>query len=571
MNLDTISSFRGIDLSNCQTRDEKIEKIINSDKAIFEDIFFELTEKEKEKYFTNLTFYYLQKYLSTKSDEFIFSYVADQYRELDSFLLGSIANLIKNENLRYELTAILILHTNCYYINSILETISSDILKMKLINMMIKANASNFLCADAIMLLTDDKHKEIFIHTLQSKHEQVRIIKSFKDVELIKQYALKREYSEFRSTLVAATNDPDFIKKQFMKIKVPIFRNNLINFVQSEKLKLELISLLEDKNVQRFVLSNYDKSYYDYIATLQESDILEERIDDQITIGVELECCNKNIDHYKNIENVLKDFTIKGDASVRSGFEIVSPILHYTKSDMQKLKSVCNLLKKSEFYTDYSCGGHIHIGANYLATVQEMYMLLYLYSNCEHIIYQICNKEHSKVRASINRYAKATKEIYLKASEEGKLDETLTPEEMIDVLLKINETRRNGLNLKNLDNYYKKTIEFRMPNGEIEFEELLLNIKLFTKLVQTAHELANSDIKDERKLQALRLSEHMKEKDRLEIFLNILFDSEKDKQIYRKRYSSNIDFIENIKHELFYRKEELIEIDEESKRLSKKR
>ncbi len=570
MNLDTVSSFRGVDFSDCQTRNDKIKKIIDINKSIFEDIFFELTEKEQEQYFYNLNSHHIQKYLSTKSDEFIFNYVADQYHNLDGYTLGNIINLIKNENLRYKLASILILNTNCYYINYIIENITSEILKMKLINMMIKENIPNFICADAIILLKDDKHKEIFIRAL-SKYEQVRVIKSFKDIDLMEQYALKKEYSGYRSTLIAATNDHDFIKKQFLKIKVPKFRNNLINLVSDENLKLELINLLDDENIRRFLLSNYDENYDNYIVDLEESDILEEKIDDKITIGVELECCNKDIEKYKNIESILGDFIIKSDNSVRSGFEIVSPILHYTKNDMQKLKSVCDLLKKNSFYTDCTCGGHIHIGANYLITIQEMYMLLYLYNNCEHIIYQICNKKHSKIRKGIDRYAKATKDIYLKASEDGTLNETLTPEEMIDVLIELNETRYNGLNLMNLNNHFKKTIEFRMPNGEIEFKELFSNIKLFTKLVQSAHELANADIKDERKLQALRLSEHMPEKERLEIFLNILFDSEKDKKVYRKRYNSNVAFIENIKHELFYKKEEFIEIDEKSKRLSKKR
>lgn len=569
MNLETMAICDGIDLSDCHTRKDKISKIIASGKLEFSYLFTYLTEEEKEQYFYNLQESRRIDYLSTKNDEFIFDYIINNYKNLEEFLILRLTQLLKNEKLKYEVAMELIANGKNFYISSIIDLITSDILKMKLINHMIKQGTSEFHFLDFIRTLNDDKNKELFMPSL-SIYSQVEVIKSFKDKNLKKQYSLKKEYSNYRSVLVAATEDSEFIKEQFLRINIPAFQNNLIDLVTDSKLKLELISLLKDKNVQRFALSNDDKSYDSYIVPLEESDILEERIDSQITIGVELECCNKNIDHYKNIESVLKDFTIKDDASVKSGFEIVSPILHYTKSDMQKLKSVCELLKKNEFYTDYSCGGHIHIGANYLTTVQEMYMLLYLYNNCEHIIYQICNKKHSKIRESINKYAKATKEIYLKASEEGKLDETLTPEKMVDVLLKINETRRNGLNLKNLDNHYKKTIEFRMPNGEIEFKELLSNIKLFAKLIQTAHELANADMKDERKLQALRLSDHMKEKERLEIFLNILFDSEKDKQIYRKRYNSNIDFIGVIKHELFYKKEDFIEIDEDSKRLSKK-
>lgn len=568
MSLNTMKVFRGIDFSDCLTNDDKIKKIINKDKNLFEDLFYELDENEKEKYFYNLKTYLLKKYLSTKSDDFKFNYIINYYKILDDITIKNLTELINDDNLKYEIVALLITNKNGYYIIYIMKNITSDILKMKLINLIIKTNYSSFICTDAIMLLNDDKNKELFIPFL-SKYEQTKIIKSFKDVNLIKKYSLKKEYSNYRSNLIAATQDSEFIKKQFIRINVPIFRNNLINLISDEKLKLELISLLDDKNVGRFILSNLDNYYDDYLIDC-EGEVIDSEIDDQITIGVELECCNKKINHYKNIKSVLKDFIIKSDGSVRSGFEIVSPILHYTKTDMQKLKSVCNLLKENEFYTDYSCGGHIHIGANYLATVQEMYMLLYLYNNCEHIIYQICNKAHSKSRKNINIYAKTTKNIYLKASKDGMLNENLTNEQMIDTLHKISNSRYKGLNLKNLNNSFKKTIEFRMPNGEIEFTELIFNIKLFTKLVQRAHELANLDMSDKRKIQALHLSDHMPERKRLELFLNILFDSEKDKEIYRERYNSNIVLFESIKNELFYKKEKLIEIDKDSKRLSKK-
>ena len=556
MDLETMAICDGIDLSDCHTRKDKISKIIASGTLEFTYLFSYLTEEEKEHYFYNLQESKRIDYLATKNDEFIFDYIINNYKNLEEFLILRLTRLLKTEKLKYEVAMKLIANGKNFYITSIIDLITSDILKMKLINRMIKQGDSEFHFLDFIKSLKDDKNKELFMPSL-SIYSQVEVIKSFKDKNLKKQYSLKKEYSIYRSVLVAATEDSEFIKKQFLRINIPIFQNNLIN-------------LVTDSKVQKFHMSNVDECYNNFKTEINSEEIAEYNIDDAITIGVELECCNKNINNYKKVKTVFKDFEIKSDCSVKSGFEIVSPILHYTKKDMTKLKSVCEILKDCKFYTDSSCGGHIHIGADYLESTREMYMLLYLYNNCENIIYLICNKEHSKTRKSGIVYAKKIKNAYLKASKKGSLNENLTKEEMIKVLEQINETRYKGLNLQNLDNYYKKTIEFRMPNGEIEFDELILNIKLFTKLIQKAHDLVNANASNETKIQALRLSEKMKEEDRLEIFLSILFDTEEEKNVYRRRYKTNKLFFESLTNKLFYKNEDFIEIDEDSKKLSKK-
>lgn len=69
-------------------------------------------------------------------------------------------------------------------------------------------------------------------------------------------------------------------------------------------------------------------------------------------------------------------------------YEIISPVPHYNVEDLQQLKSVCKILKECNFYTDYSCGGHIHIGADYLKSIKDIYILIYISTNCENIIYK---------------------------------------------------------------------------------------------------------------------------------------------------------------------------------------
>ena len=95
------------------------------------------------------------------------------------------------------------------------------------------------------------------------------------------------------------------------------------------------------------------------------------------------------------------------------------------------------------------------------------------------------------------------------------------------------------MNLKNIGGVVKNTIEFRMPNGEINFDELLLNIKLFARLIEMSHKLNDTCISKEIKTKTLLLAETKDEKERLELFLDILFTDEEEKQKYRQRYINN--------------------------------
>ena len=228
MDLETMAICDGIDLSDCHTRKDKISKIIASGTLEFTYLFSYLPEEEKEHYFYNLQESKRIDYLSTKNDEFIFDYIINNYKNLEEFLILRLTRLLKTEKLKYEVAMKLIANGKNFYITSIIDLITSDILKMKLINRMIKQGDSEFDFLDFIKSLKDDKNKELFMPSL-SIYSQVEVIKSFKDKNLKKQYSLKKEYSNYRSILVAATEDPEFIKEQFLRINIPIFQYNLIS------------------------------------------------------------------------------------------------------------------------------------------------------------------------------------------------------------------------------------------------------------------------------------------------------------------------------------------------------
>lgn len=568
--LDTMNEYMGIDLSTCQTRIDKLKTIYNYDNQIFNSLFQYLTNEEKETYLPLFYNSYIDEFFSNKNDQEIVKYTISRYSDFSSYQIRHIIDFVENEESKFELLKRLMKDISCILYTPYIIELKSDKLKLSAINIMFKNREIESCIVDIIKSLKEDKNKMQFLPCVYD-YNKVNIIKSFKNKETIKDFANRQNYENYKAELIESTKDSQYIKEEFKKNIDYKFRNELLELVKDKKLKLELIKLIDDKNIQYFILSNNDDFYNNYIKQLDENEISKANIDKNITIGVELECCNKNIDNYKEIKKVLKEFDIKSDASVKSGFEITSPILHFTKEDMDKLNSVCSLLNHCSFYTDSSCGGHIHIGSDYLKDPKEIYMLLYLYTNCEHIIYQICNKAYTKQRKGVKNHAEVTKDIYLKACEEGMFNQNIDKNQLAQILYKININRYKGINFFNIDDYSKHTIEFRMPNGEIEFKELFYNIKLFAKLIQRAHELAYLDTNNIKRKQVDLLSCYMPEKNRLEILLNILFENEEEKNVYKERYNANVDLLENFINKLFYKNEEFIEIDEYNKNLTKKK
>lgn len=537
------------------TREELINILIQ-DKSLISYAFEYLTDDEKKEYYPYTFFSIIKIYLEDLSFDEMLKVLIRKIDLIDDYRLYNICiELVNNQNLEKFLD-IFSLQLNEHYITKIIKKIENEELKIKFID---KYLVKPQYVLDAVLCLSDD-YKEQYLNKIDKMINKVKIILSFEDKNRIKKYANSDAYFDYRYKLIVATNDREFIIKWLEKSDASEYKIKLINEVESDTLKFELIEMLDDANIKSFMLSNKCE--------------VEERltrlygtpVDSKITIGVELECSNKEIDKYIEINNIFNDYRIKGDNSVKNGFEIVSPILKYDINDLNILKNVCDLLENNGFYTDQTAGGHIHIGASYLNKIEDYYMLLYLYINTEDILYFISDRENSVKRNSISKYACKNKQGYMEAIDIGIFKrENKDIKNMFD---EINNDRYKGLNFKNLNSYWKNTIEFRMPNGEINFEELLLNIKLFARLVEMSHKLSELDNISEIKVMAQKLGKCEKEKDRLELLLNILFDNEEERQKYRDRYFANKRLnllkFKNLLSELktVLKAEELVEIDD---------
>lgn len=106
--------------------------------------------------------------------------------------------------------------------------------------------------------------------------------------------------------------------------------------------------------------------------------------------------------------------------------------------------------------------------------------------------------------------------------------------------------RTVSLNLLNINNG-KNTIEFRVPNGTINPNTWIDNVRLYGRIVQMAEKLAQIERKDESEkteedkyLEGLMqfLKSNMPENEKMEILLELLF-TEDERKIYRDRYYTN--------------------------------
>lgn len=339
--------------------------------------------------------------------------------------------------------------------------------------------------------------------------------------------------SYFKILFTTLTNNTRLILVSFnrenkLENKVQYIKNIHLYHGKMTFLEKLLINKLEDNEVKFLLNSNNSAN-----KKKQDKIIYPLDIDPEITFGFELELINDNIQKFINIPCLMENFTITKDGSVVGGLEVVSPIFHYETKTLNQIKNLCNMLSMTNFTTNDTCSFHVHIGADYLKTKEDYLNLLYLYFNTEDIIYKITDRSSTQKRLGITKYASKLKGDLKDNFEEIKTD---SKDNIISSLKKVAKTRYRGLNLQNINNKEKNTIEFRMSNGELEFDELLANIRLFLKIIEVSHQIKNK--KDKYAL-FIMLGKCKNERKRLELLLTLLFDKQSDRDIYFERYDSN--------------------------------
>lgn len=314
----------------------------------------------------------------------------------------------------------------------------------------------------------------------------------------------------------------------------------------------------------------------------------------KMTIGVELETVGAdeqgdiNADTFKDFRKVLGDFQAKRDTSLLSerkkdGVEIISPIL--MNHNLENLNLVSTLLQKNHLTTNDTCGAHVHIGADYLDSVEAWQHLKEIWGNNEDIMYQIVNERGKPLRPGVKEYARPLSPKMALAKETTDGSVSLNNEDDLDKLLvKLKQLQYGknrefqhildghddlrdreriaeesdyhkyyALNFKNINSVSKNTIEFRLPNGTIDPQTLMDNIRLFSSVVNISKQLGDIEIAQKNgqpltqeqvnlalareKLVKVGTSQES-QKERLDALMNLLFsDDVQSQNVYKDRYT----------------------------------
>lgn len=254
----------------------------------------------------------------------------------------------------------------------------------------------------------------------------------------------------------------------------------------------------------------------------------------------------------------------------QGGAECVSPILYDKKKDWQNLSDVCTHMKKypgnygDKVVANEKCGCHVHFDARVLTgknveqTEKIMHNFLKMWAESEELMYKMCNDVNQPIRegAVKNKLKGISRLVFqlqhvqgmaspigkkiLRSIEKGTLKVSHQKFGILKRIIamgKLDPRRYRGLNLSNIGNPKKNTIEFRMSNGTLDPEVIKKNVYLYASFLRAARSSVLEPDKMSEKLQEFYRTD-VTEKQKVDSFLNLLFDESSDRQIFQERWES---------------------------------
>ena len=285
-----------------------------------------------------------------------------------------------------------------------------------------------------------------------------------------------------------------------------------------------------------------------------------------MTIGIEIECEGDSSKQILNLEELFKGWEIKEDATLgewdedekksKGGVEVVSPVLQAEDKNETSIYKVCSFLDWAGQSVTEKCGGHIHIGADYLKDINAWKNLVEIWSNTEKMIFLISNDAGNLPRESVYEFAGPILEKLHQAldDEDIELDSEEDIVQFCKQLKKVqsenpNDVRYSAINFENFGDENKNTIEFRLSNGTLNPRTWIENINLFGGIIAVSQEI--SDIQRKLALGQELSKNEINKLDNYELLKTQISDREKlsallelaipieNEKIYQHRYRVN--------------------------------
>lgn len=401
-----------------------------------------------------------------------------------------------------------------------------------------------------VFSLIKDKNKKINYLSKLNEKDTLLFLLTLSDEEKL----VFIEKGFFVSSLVSSLSEK-YIYKEFDKLN-DVQKQNVIYNVKNESIKYNLlekskgliepytektlISLIYVSTTDLSLKERISNKYFDFKDTeyditntaggkkqiLESINILMHKISllKKYTFGLELETSNENAAYYLDRKYIFNNWFFQDEASVDFGLEITSPVLNYSENALKEIKYICQMTEKIGAKITPTCAGHIHIGFNAFRNENELKMLYMLFCNNENIFYLISNHKNSLIRPKCFNVARPLSLDLNEAISSGRFKNTVDLFDFVRIMNGVQGDRFASINLQNAFTKNKNTIEFRAPNCEINYDELVLNIILYLKLVDAS--IRYSNIKKIKGEFDFLVSNIPNDKEKCDVLLNLLFDKD---------------------------------------------
>ena len=529
--------------------------------------------KHKKFIVTNFQRLIREKILvSFNNIDYVFNYCDDFYYKF------FIAKIINEENIKVEYLLKIEYNKVCdyskdKYLYDAILSLNEDINKLKLIDLVLDRKLKSKIymsLKDKELIKKNIKnltHKDglSFLLSLSDKEKIEYINKGYYVPILICSLSIENFYKEFG--LISDTNKLECIDK----IEIPSVKFEVLkeyqNLFSKETLNAYMSKIYADtvdpalrEKIQTFLNNDafnrviYSNTLFSKQKELNELNplIYNLNLAKNYSIGLELETYHENYQMFLNLERFLVNWIFKEETTVTNGVEINSNILYYNKKSLRELLYLCNFLNEYDFKINDECSNHIHIGFDAFNSVKEVKTLLELFANNENIFYMMANEKETPLRKYYASYARPISVYLENAIYLNKLSDT---KDLFDFMYELNccqEDRLVAINFSNVFSFRKNTVEFRMSNGQTKYEEILLNMVLYLKLVDTAVKYKKIDPK----LFDYITDINVPEEERKSLLLRLLF---KDNQTlidkFDERYETNNEINSKLQRTIHYNRQ----------------
>lgn len=316
------------------------------------------------------------------------------------------------------------------------------------------------------------------------------------------------------------------------------------------KLKEDIIQLINNVSFERIIYSNI-KNKKQVLKGIDPF-MYDIKLSRNYSIGLELETSHKDYLMYLNLKNMLSDWTLKEETTVNNGVEINSSIMHYKKKSLSELVYICDFLNNYGFEVNDECSNHVHIGFDVFKSVNEIKTLLELFANNENIFYNLANKNGNGLRKFGMNYSRPISAYLENAIYLHKFSKTNDLYDFIKEVQLFQEDRFTSVNFLNAFSAKKNTIEFRMSNGQIKYEKILLNILLYLKLIDISINYKKIDSQ----LYNYICNINVAEEERKILLINLLFkDNSLLMEKFNERYDANSEINKSLKRLPSYKRQ----------------